>query len=353
MHAEQQGRLRPDRALVVGRARAVRRPDLDEPRARAGEDVGDAEAVADLDQLAARDDDLAALRERGEREQHGGGVVVDDERGLGAGQPPEELREVILARAALAALEVVLEVRVARADLDDARERGVRERRAPEIRVHENAGRVEHAAQRGPARAGELREDASTSAPGSPPAPISSRARSSTARAARDHELVRLGCEPLVAEQLVDGGQVAELHAESVGTSSRRSAVSEPAARAADLEHRLVVDLLRQDARGHVRDDGDAEHANAHVPRGDHLLHRRHPDEVAADGAHEPDLRRRLELRPEPRRVDALADARCRAAQPPPAPGRAAPGRTRRSCPGSAARASRRSARRAPTSPAG
>ena len=45
-----------DRALVVGGARAVRRPDLDEPRARAREHVGDAEAVADLDQLAARDD---------------------------------------------------------------------------------------------------------------------------------------------------------------------------------------------------------------------------------------------------------------------------------------------------------
>ena len=42
------------------------------------------EAVADLDQLAARHDDLALLRERGEREQDGGGVVVDDERSLGA-----------------------------------------------------------------------------------------------------------------------------------------------------------------------------------------------------------------------------------------------------------------------------
>ena len=68
--AQEERGLRPDRALVVGGARAVRRPDLDEPRARAGEHVGDAEAVADLDQLAARDDDLAALGERGEREQH-------------------------------------------------------------------------------------------------------------------------------------------------------------------------------------------------------------------------------------------------------------------------------------------
>ena len=90
VHAQQQRRLRADRALVVGGARAVRRPDLDEPRAGAREHVGDAEAVADLDQLAARDDHLAALGERGEREQHRGGVVVDDERGLGAGQPAQD-----------------------------------------------------------------------------------------------------------------------------------------------------------------------------------------------------------------------------------------------------------------------
>ena len=81
-----------DCAFVVGRARAVRRADLDEPRARAREHVGDAEAVADLDQLAARDEHLAAFGERGEREQHRRRVVVDDEcaprrRSAGAGSP--------------------------------------------------------------------------------------------------------------------------------------------------------------------------------------------------------------------------------------------------------------------------
>ena len=90
VHAEQQRRLGADRALVVGRARPVRRPHLDEARAGAREHVRDAEAVADLDQLAARDDHLASLGERGEREQHRRRVVVDDERGLGAREPPEE-----------------------------------------------------------------------------------------------------------------------------------------------------------------------------------------------------------------------------------------------------------------------
>ena len=121
-----QRRVRADRALVVGGARAVGRPDLDESRARAREHVGDPEAVADLDQLAARDEHLAALGERGERQHHGGGVVVDDERRLGAGDPPEQRGEVVLTRAACARVEVVLEVRVAAADLDDALERRLR-----------------------------------------------------------------------------------------------------------------------------------------------------------------------------------------------------------------------------------
>ncbi len=145
VHAKKHGGVGADRALVVGRPRAVRRSHLDESCAGASEHVGDAEAVADLDELAARDDHLAPLGERGEREQHRGGVVVDDERGFGAGESLHERGEMILTRSALASLEVVLEVRVAAADLDDPRERGGRERRATEIRVDENAGRIQHA----------------------------------------------------------------------------------------------------------------------------------------------------------------------------------------------------------------
>ena len=133
-------------------------PDLDEPRSRASQDVRDPEAVADLDQLAARDEHVASLGERGEREQHRGGVVVDHERGLGTGQPAEQLDEVILPRAACAELDVVLQVRVAGPDLGHARQRIRRQRRPPEVRVHEHAGRVDHAAQARAARIRKLRE---------------------------------------------------------------------------------------------------------------------------------------------------------------------------------------------------
>jgi hypothetical protein len=66
VHPQQERRLRTDRLLVVPGARAVRRADLDEPGTRARQHVGDAEAVADLDQLAAGDDHLAVLGERRE-----------------------------------------------------------------------------------------------------------------------------------------------------------------------------------------------------------------------------------------------------------------------------------------------
>ena len=135
MHAQQHGGFRADGPLVVGGACPVRRSHLDEACARAREHVGNAEAVADLDQLAARDEHLAAFRERSQRQQHGGGVVVDDERRLGAGQPAKDPRDVILPRAASALCEVVLEIRVAAADLVHPLERGGRQRRAAEIRV--------------------------------------------------------------------------------------------------------------------------------------------------------------------------------------------------------------------------
>ena len=68
--AEDGGGALADGTFVVRGARAVRRSDLDELRAGACEDVRNPEAVADLDQLAARDDHLAPLGQRRERQEH-------------------------------------------------------------------------------------------------------------------------------------------------------------------------------------------------------------------------------------------------------------------------------------------
>ncbi len=54
---------------------------------------------------------------------------------------------MILARAALSLREVVLEVGVGRGDRLDALQRLGRERRPTEVRVHDDAGRVQNAAQ--------------------------------------------------------------------------------------------------------------------------------------------------------------------------------------------------------------
>ena len=108
-----QRRAVADRGGVVGDARAVRRADLAQRGARLRQDVGHAEAAADLDQLAARDDDFAAGGERRQHEQRRRGVVVDDERGLGAGERDEQALGVHVPVPARARGEVVLEVRIA------------------------------------------------------------------------------------------------------------------------------------------------------------------------------------------------------------------------------------------------
>ena len=91
--------------------------------------------------------DLAALGERGKREQQRRGVVVHDEGRLCTGEVAQMHADVILPRAAHAVGELELEVRVAGGDRVHSRNRGVGERGATEVGVDDDAGRVEDAAQ--------------------------------------------------------------------------------------------------------------------------------------------------------------------------------------------------------------
>ena len=143
-------------AAIVCRPRLVRRPDLAQDRARLRHHVGHAEAAADLDQLAARHDDLASRRQRRQHEHRRRRVVVDDDRRFGAGQAAEQRLGVDVAPAARAAAQVVLERRVAARDLGDAIDGRRRERRAAEIGVDDDAGRVDDRLQRRPERVAEL-----------------------------------------------------------------------------------------------------------------------------------------------------------------------------------------------------
>ena len=76
--------LGADRSLVVGNPGAVRRAHLQQARARLHEDLRYPERVADLDELPARDDDLAPGSQRGKGEEDRGRVVVHGQRALGA-----------------------------------------------------------------------------------------------------------------------------------------------------------------------------------------------------------------------------------------------------------------------------
>ena len=155
VHAQQHGGVGGDRVLVVGCARAIRRSDLGGAR----------RSVRARPECGSRRRSRSARRARRARRvlpqarparAYRGGVVVDDERGLGAGQPSQKVCGVILARAACPRGQVVLQIRVAARDFVDPRQRGGRERRASEIRVDDHAGCVEDATKPGPSGRAEL-----------------------------------------------------------------------------------------------------------------------------------------------------------------------------------------------------
>ena len=215
--AEQQRRLRADRAVVVAGASAVGRPDLAQPGARTREHVGNAESVADLDQLAARDEHFASLGQRGQREQHGCGVVVDDQGGLRAGQPPQDRGGVVLARAAAALAEVVLEVRVAARDRVHPLQCFPRERCAPEIGMDDHAGGVDRPSQTRPTSGGKLRFHALDEvARLRARLQFFTRAREGRSRRRDEQRPGRSARQPPVSRELVHGRQVPQLHGRSV-----------------------------------------------------------------------------------------------------------------------------------------
>ena len=148
-------------ASVVGDARPVRRADLAQQRARLAHHVGNAEAAADFDQLAPGDDDLAARRQAREDQHDRGGVVVDDQRGFGAGDRRDQRFGVNGPRAARALVEVVFEIAVAARERGDPLDGRLGERRAPQVGVDDDAGRVDDGPERSarPAGQGGARQD--------------------------------------------------------------------------------------------------------------------------------------------------------------------------------------------------
>src|SRR5260370_36234469 len=91
MYAQQEGRFFADGVFVVRNARAIGGADLAENCAALRHDFRNAEAITNFDELAAGDDDLAALGQRRENKEHCGGTVVDDDPGFGASEPLQRM----------------------------------------------------------------------------------------------------------------------------------------------------------------------------------------------------------------------------------------------------------------------
>ena len=131
-----------ERRLEVGGAGPVRRPDLDEARAGSSDDLRDADATADLDQLAARDRD-AMLAGQPDREHESRGVVDRDEGVLGAGQRDQMVLHGTEPGPAMPGVAVELEQRIGAGRTRRGLDGGLRPRCAAEVRVEDHAGRVE------------------------------------------------------------------------------------------------------------------------------------------------------------------------------------------------------------------
>ena len=147
MDLEDHRRIGRNGLLIICQVRAVGGPDLDELGARGLHNVGDTEAAADLDQLAAADDDLLACGMCRQHQQHGGRVIVNDQRVLGTGKRADELRGVLLARPARTGVDAVLERAIPARNLGHGLGGRFRERGSTQVGMDDHTRGVDGGAQ--------------------------------------------------------------------------------------------------------------------------------------------------------------------------------------------------------------
>ena len=149
VHLQHERGVLADGLGVVGPGDPVGGADLAQPGTGRLQERGDAEAVADLHELAAGDHHLPTLRQRERDQRERRGAVVRHVRGRGGGHRGEQRADRARpARAALAGGEVQLHVARARRDVQRGAGR-VGQRGPPEVRVQQHPGGVEDGAERG------------------------------------------------------------------------------------------------------------------------------------------------------------------------------------------------------------
>ena len=151
-----------DRGGVIPEMRAVGGANLDQAAAGACHDVGNAEGAADLNQLAARHDHLAtppllSAGQGAQRQQHRAGIVVDGGGSLRPGQSAKPGRDVIVALAATAVVQLVFQRCRRTHRLDRCLDRLLRQERPAQVGMQHRAGEVEDAPLRRRDQAGEPR----------------------------------------------------------------------------------------------------------------------------------------------------------------------------------------------------
>ena len=147
MHGHHRPGPLADRAREVFEVGPIGGPDLDEAASGPAHDLREPERAADLDELAARDRNLAAEREGVENEQDGGRVVVHHGRRLGPGEPRDPPFDVGVSFAALARSEVELEVHGGAGGLGHCLDCHLGQLGPSEIGVQDRAGEVQNRAQ--------------------------------------------------------------------------------------------------------------------------------------------------------------------------------------------------------------
>ena len=169
VHLEHERGVLADGLGVVGAGDPVGGADLAQPGTGRLQQRGDAEAVADLDELAAGDHHLPPLRRRERDQRERRGAVVRHVRGRGGGHRGEQRADRARpARAALAGGEVQLHVARARRDVQRGPGR-VGQRGPPEVRVQQHPGGVEDGAERVAVRGSASSAASTTSAAASAP----------------------------------------------------------------------------------------------------------------------------------------------------------------------------------------
>ena len=144
MHAQQGPRVFRDGFLIVLNASAVGGADFAQRRTTLRHHFGDAKAVADFYQFAARDNHFAVFRKRRKNHQDCRSAIVDDDGVFGARQARQEFGRVHIALAARSSFEVIFQIRVMNRSLAKLVEYGGRKRRTAQVRVQDHSCGIDH-----------------------------------------------------------------------------------------------------------------------------------------------------------------------------------------------------------------